>query len=248
LFSAAAGSTPQIPSDLPLLLIHASRLAIKGDFTRQYGVLYLALAFYNGSETSITSAEIQFNKNSFGLVPHQIDLQLPVASKQQRATLIECSFRKEFLFDPSKFSNTIEIALKTNVTLLVFKREINGIYLTEVPNTKSTEEAAAAANNLSSIKPSTEMLEKVKPPETLLTYFTKENGWIETKRDVKGEILVAQYYSSVSQPVGAEVVVDLAFYYSLPGGTTLAAKIDVRSIEQQYQPILSKSLKTLFSL
>jgi hypothetical protein len=136
--------------------------------------------------------------------------------------------------------------------MIFFTLDIKGIYLAQIPpkisNTLQCKQRVEILNP--SLTPITAVLERVIPREQILSYFSGPNtyignGWIETNRVEKDDLLVAQYYSQIIAPVGGDVVVDLAFR-PLPSGN-LAAKVDTRSSLPDYAQLLSNNLKNLFT-
>lgn len=119
-------STPATDISVKEILLTADKgkgLQVSGSFFRKDGQPYLDLTFLNQSAAQMSQFAIQFNKNSFGLVPAQP--QVAMLMPQQRAdALLLLGTHPNMLNTAPPFSNVLQIAIKNNVDVFYFQVNI----------------------------------------------------------------------------------------------------------------------------
>ncbi|KAJ3020609.1 AP-1 complex subunit beta-1 [Thoreauomyces humboldtii] len=104
------------PKVLLLSAQNGKGLEISGTFARRQGVMYLDLTLANKALQPLTTQGILFNKNSFSLVPGNLDVRGPIFPNAAVETSV--ALRVEGLPQPSTPVNNLQIALKTSVSIL----------------------------------------------------------------------------------------------------------------------------------
>ncbi|KAA6390043.1 MAG: putative AP-1 complex subunit beta-1 [Streblomastix strix] len=247
-------TAPAVPPKLPLLLQHESGLQVNGDFVVQGGKLYFAMTLINGSQSTpiVSQPVIQFNKNSFGLAPHNLEFTpLPIATGGDvRSTLLICSQRQELLSStpqqPQPFSPLIQMAMKTEFGLLFFNQTAKIYALAQIPNPVPLIQAKDRATLLAKSAPAdTTVAVNVLPAAQAVGLLVQGYGFLEVDRKNQGDLLLVKLYGVVALIQG-EIVVDLIFRPTPQG--VLAMKIDVFARPDGIGKLLSNQLGELLTI
>jgi len=111
--SAAAPRELLLPAD------RANGMQISGGAVRRNNQLFLDLSIHNQSGAVLGDFAVQFNKNSFGLAPTQLQVA-PVQPMQSAETSLQVSFHPS-MFGQSNPCNVAQIALKNNTGVYYFQ-------------------------------------------------------------------------------------------------------------------------------
>eukprot|EP00834_Sanchytrium_tribonematis_P006317 NODE_455_length_7230_cov_0.733277.p1 type:complete len:871 gc:universal NODE_455_length_7230_cov_0.733277:3698-1086(-) len=118
----------------------ANGMGVAYKYHRNNDSVYLRLQFKNSSNQAFSDFAIQFNKNSFGIVPAAL-LDINQVQPQQSATVdLPLTFHPESMYQPTQPFPSVQIAIKNNL----------GVYFGEskVPFTVATFEPQLQAEKL----------------------------------------------------------------------------------------------------
>uniref|UniRef100_G3QC32 AP complex subunit beta n=2 Tax=Gasterosteus aculeatus aculeatus TaxID=481459 RepID=G3QC32_GASAC len=102
-----------------LLLMKAKGLEISGTFSRRQGHMYMDMTFTNKALQHMTDFAVQFNKNSFGMIPTS---PLPVHTPLMPSQTIEVSLPINTIGPVMKMDplNNLQVAVKNNIDVFYF--------------------------------------------------------------------------------------------------------------------------------
>uniref|UniRef100_A0A667X1L4 AP complex subunit beta n=1 Tax=Myripristis murdjan TaxID=586833 RepID=A0A667X1L4_9TELE len=102
-----------------LFLFKYKRLEISGTFSRRQGHMYMDMTFTNKALQHMTDFAIQFNKNSFGVIPTS---PLPIHTPLMPSQSIEISLPLNTIGPVMKMDplNNLQVAVKNNIDVFYF--------------------------------------------------------------------------------------------------------------------------------
>jgi hypothetical protein len=113
------------PKQVILPAKSAQGMEISGTFARRGGKIYLDITFTNRAMQPISDFQMQFNKNTFGLVPTgNLDVRSPVVTNSSVDASLQLNFNplQKALKDPI---NSLQIAIKNNVSVFYFQTPLH---------------------------------------------------------------------------------------------------------------------------
>uniref|UniRef100_A0A8C6UF97 AP complex subunit beta n=1 Tax=Neogobius melanostomus TaxID=47308 RepID=A0A8C6UF97_9GOBI len=107
------------PKSVWLPAVKAKGLEISGTFTRRQGQMYMDMTFTNKALQHMTDFAVQFNKNSFGVIPTS---PLPVHTPLMPNQNIELSLPLNTIGPVMKMDplNNLQVAVKNNIDVFYF--------------------------------------------------------------------------------------------------------------------------------
>ncbi|KAM3869558.1 AP-2 complex subunit beta isoform 1-T1 [Diretmus argenteus] len=107
------------PKSIWLPAVKAKGLEISGTFSRRQGHMYMDMTFTNKALQHMTDFAIQFNKNSFGVIPTS---PLPVHTPLMPSQSIEVSLPLNTIGPVMKMDplNNLQVAVKNNIDVFYF--------------------------------------------------------------------------------------------------------------------------------
>ncbi|KAK2170270.1 hypothetical protein LSH36_3g01040 [Paralvinella palmiformis] len=107
------------PQEVWLPAAKAKGLEISGTFTRRNGVIQMEMTLHNKAMQPMTGFAVQFNKNSFGLIPsNQVELKVPLLPSQTANVTINLNTNGPVLrMDPL---TNLQVAIKNNIDVFYF--------------------------------------------------------------------------------------------------------------------------------
>jgi hypothetical protein len=107
------------PKTVWLPAVKAKGLEISGTFSRRQGHMYMDMTFTNKALQHMTDFAVQFNKNSFGMIPTS---PLPVHTPLMPSQSIELSLPLNTIGPVMKMDplNNLQVAVKNNIDVFYF--------------------------------------------------------------------------------------------------------------------------------
>uniref|UniRef100_A0A8C7TZE9 AP complex subunit beta n=1 Tax=Oncorhynchus mykiss TaxID=8022 RepID=A0A8C7TZE9_ONCMY len=107
------------PKSIWLPAVKAKGLEISGTFSRRQGQMYMDMTFTNKALQHMTDFAIQFNKNSFGVIP---TTPLPIHTPLMPSQSIEVSLPLNTIGPVMKMDplNNLQVAVKNNIDVFYF--------------------------------------------------------------------------------------------------------------------------------
>uniref|UniRef100_A0A8C8IL32 AP complex subunit beta n=1 Tax=Oncorhynchus tshawytscha TaxID=74940 RepID=A0A8C8IL32_ONCTS len=107
------------PKSVWLPAVKAKGLEISGTFSRRQGQMYMDMTFTNKALQHMTDFAIQFNKNSFGVIP---TTPLPIHTPLMPSQSIEVSLPLNTIGPVMKMDplNNLQVAVKNNIDVFYF--------------------------------------------------------------------------------------------------------------------------------
>uniref|UniRef100_A0A673W421 AP complex subunit beta n=1 Tax=Salmo trutta TaxID=8032 RepID=A0A673W421_SALTR len=107
------------PKSVWLPAVKAKGLEISGTFSRRQGQMYMDMTFTNKALQHMTDFAIQFNKNSFGVIP---TTPLPIHNPLMPSQSIEVSLPLNTIGPVMKMDplNNLQVAVKNNIDVFYF--------------------------------------------------------------------------------------------------------------------------------
>ena len=116
----AVGGATVTPKETWLAPQQGGGLEIQGTFARRNGVVQMEMSFINKTSTPLSDFAVQFNKNSFGIVPPApLRMPSPVGPNQRVETTLPIAFTGQ----KQKMTplNAVQIAVKNNAGVFYFQ-------------------------------------------------------------------------------------------------------------------------------
>ncbi|KAH7826863.1 Adaptor protein complex 1 (AP-1), beta subunit [Monocercomonoides exilis] len=215
-----------LAATLTPIIAHSSGVQIKGDFVFREGKPYFGIAIFNASQQAITSAELQFNRNAFGLAPLGISLApYPFAPQQMREALVPISAQPEMMADPANpaAAPAIEMGLKVDpVGLIFFQQNAKFFCATQVPPLPLDTCKANAMASYNTLPVNKCAIEKSPAPDQCVAILS-QYGFVTTNKMERPDLYVIQLYASSSAAFKGEIIADFAFKPTVPGIYSLEA-------------------------
>ncbi|CAG7787009.1 unnamed protein product [Allacma fusca] len=116
---SSSPSTYTSPKTLWLPAVKGKGLEISGTFSRRNGQIYMDMTFTNKAMQPMSGFAIQFNKNSFGLIPGQ-PLQVPTPLTPNQPCDVSLPMNTTGPVQKMEPLNNLQVAVKNNVDVLYF--------------------------------------------------------------------------------------------------------------------------------
>jgi len=210
-------------------------LEIWGSFCRKQGQIYMEMTLSNKAMQPLTNFAIQFNKNSFGLIP-AVALNIPAPIAPNGSTDISLPLNTAgpvMKMDPL---TNLQVALKNNVDVFYFAVLASGhVFFTE----DGMMDKKVFLATWKDIPPTNEFQQQINnisvPVETILSKFQANNVFTIANRNVEGQTML---YQSVKLTNGIWVLSELKI---APDNPTITLSLKSRSID--VAPIVIQSFE-----
>jgi AP-1 complex subunit beta-1 len=116
---SASPATYIAPKTLWLPAVKGKGLEISGTFSRRNGQIYMDMTFTNKAMQPMSGFAIQFNKNSFGIIPGQT-LQVPTPLTPNQPCEVSLPMNTTGPVQKMEPLNNLQVAVKNNVDVLYF--------------------------------------------------------------------------------------------------------------------------------
>jgi AP-1 complex subunit beta-1 len=120
--SASSGASLVAPKQVFLAANIAKGLEIQGTFARRQGRMFMEMTFTNRALQPLSDFAIQFNKNTFGLLPgSQLQVRSPLPPNQSAETSLLIGINPATHAQPSVPLNNLQVAIKNNAGVFFFQ-------------------------------------------------------------------------------------------------------------------------------
>jgi len=212
-------------------------LEIWGTFCRKQGQIYMEMTLSNKAMQPLTNFAVQFNKNSFGLIP-AVALNIPAPIAPNGSTDISLPLNTigpVMKMDPL---TNLQVALKNNVDVFYFATLVSAhVFFTE----DGMMDKKVFLATWKDIPPTNEFQQQISnvniPVETILSKFQANNVFTIANRNVEGQTML---YQSVKLTNGIWVLSELKM---APDNPTITLSLKSRSID--VAPIVIQSFEGL---
>ena len=208
------------------------------------------MTLINNSSTSIQSAELQFNLNSFGLMPESVNLgPYPIPPNDIRNTVIPVVLSQGHLIDnnsaPQQISPTVQMGIQlAPLPLILFSSPVK--FYTILQRGGVNEQIYGPAmkelyESSPNISVSDANIPHARSIEQCLDLL-QQHGMVVTNKVTPPDLLVFQVYG-VTQGIRADFVAELIFPTS--GASVGSLRATIRARPLGFSQMISEQISTL---
>jgi len=222
-----------------LSAVKGKGLEVWGTFTRKQGQIYMDLTLTNKAMQALSGFAIQFNKNSFGLIP-AMALTIPAPILPNGSTDVSLPLNTVGPVMKMEPLTNLQVALKNNVDVFYFSTIAPGhVFFTE----DGLMDKKVFLATWKDIPPTNEFQQQINnvgvTVDSILSKFEANNVFTIANRNVEGQTML---YQSVKLTNGIWVLSELKI---APDSPNITLSLKSRSVD--VAPIVIQSFEALLS-
>ncbi|ELU04125.1 hypothetical protein CAPTEDRAFT_149233 [Capitella teleta] len=212
-------------------------LEIHGNFARRNGSLHMDLTFHNKAMSTMTNFAIQFNKNSFGLLPSS-PLQVPMPLLPNQSVNASLPLSTTGPVQRMEPLNLLQVAVKNNIDIAYFSCNIAAHVLLTEDGEMERKRFLETWKEIPSVNEKQyEITDVQHNAETVVQKLKNNNIATIAKRNVEGQDML---YQSLKFSNQVQVLAELKIQ---PGNSTFT--LSLKSKAPDVYPMVYESYQTI---